>query len=55
MPHVDKGPEDVLRALLSGNEEEARAALEFMREAFRERFGRDPEELTPAEQDDTFY
>jgi hypothetical protein len=52
---MDKGPEEVLRALLSGDPEQVQEALEFMRESFRAKFGCYPEDLTPAEQEETFY
>lgn len=42
---IDKGPAEVLRALLTGTPEEVREALEFQRESFRAKFGCYPEEL----------
>jgi hypothetical protein len=41
---LDKGPEEVLRALLSGDPVQVQEALEFQREAFRAKFGCYPEE-----------
>jgi hypothetical protein len=41
---MSKGPEEVLRALASGDPEQLREALEFQRESFRARFGVYPEE-----------
>ena len=41
---LSKGPEEVLRALASGDPEQLREALEFQRESFRAKFGVYPEE-----------
>jgi hypothetical protein len=43
-PRFEKGPAEVLRALLSGDPEQVRAAQDFQRESFRARFGCYPEE-----------
>lgn len=43
-PKMDKGPQEVLRALLTGTPEEVQEALEFQRESFRAKFGCYPEE-----------
>jgi hypothetical protein len=45
----DKGPEEVIRALLSGDPEQVKEAQEFMRESFRAKFGCYPEELEPVD------
>ena len=42
---MDKGPEEVMMALLSGDEEQIKEALAFQRESFRAKFGCYPEEL----------
>lgn len=49
---LDKGPAEVLRALISGTKEEREEALEFQRESFRTRFGCYPEELEEVTEDD---
>ena len=43
-PKMDKGPQEVLRALLTGTPEDLQEALEFQRESFRAKFGCYPEE-----------
>lgn len=48
-PRLDKGPAEVIRALLSGDKEELAEALEFQRESFRAKFGCYPEEMTPVD------
>lgn len=50
---MDKGPEEVLRALLFGTAEERVEAAAFQRESFRARFGCYPEgmeEITDPEE-----
>jgi hypothetical protein len=42
---IDKGPAEVLRALLSGDPDQLTEALEFQRESFRAKFGCYPEEM----------
>jgi len=42
---IEKGPAEVLRALLSGDPEQVAEALEFQRESFRAEFGCYPEEM----------
>ena len=42
---IDKGPQEVLRALLSGDPDQLAEALEFQRESFKAKFGCYPEEL----------
>lgn len=46
---MDKGPQEVIRALLSGNEEELKESLAFQRESFKARYGCYPEELIEEE------
>ena len=46
MVKIDKGPQEVLRALASGSPQDQAEALEFQRESFRAKFGCYPEELT---------
>jgi len=48
-PRMDKGPQEVLRALLSGDQDQVREALEFQRESFRAKFGCYPEECNVTE------
>lgn len=43
-PRLGKGPAEVLRALVFGDADERREALDFQREAFRSQFGCYPEE-----------
>jgi hypothetical protein len=43
-PKLDKGPAEVLRALVSGDPERVQEAKAFQRESFRARFGCYPEE-----------
>ena len=43
---MSKGPEEVLRALTSGDPEQLREAMQFQRESFRAVFGCYPEEVT---------
>lgn len=45
MARLDKGPEVVLQALLSGDPEQVAEALAFQRESFKAQFGCYPEEL----------
>jgi len=47
---IDKGPAEVLRALLSGDEDQLAEALEFQRESFRAKFGCHPEEMELVEE-----
>jgi len=42
----EKGPQEVMRALAFGNEDDLREALAFQREAFRAQLGCYPEECT---------
>jgi hypothetical protein len=42
---IDKGPSEVLRALISGDESQLREALQFQRESFKTKFGCYPEDL----------
>lgn len=42
---IEKGPAEVLRALLSGDPDQVTEALQFQRESFRAQFGCYPEEL----------
>ncbi len=42
---LEKGPAEVIRALLSGDPEQVAEALEFQRESFRAQFGCYPEEM----------
>lgn len=42
---IDKGPQEVMRALFSGSKEEIREALAFQRESFRAKYGCYPEEM----------
>lgn len=44
-PRIEKGPAEVLRALLSGDPNQVAEALEFQRESFRAQFGCYPEEM----------
>jgi hypothetical protein len=44
-PKIEKGPAEVLRALLSRDPEQLAEALKFQREAFRAQFGCYPEEM----------
>lgn len=44
-PRIEKGPAEVLRALLSGDPQRLAEALEFQRESFRAQFGCYPEEM----------
>ena len=49
---MDKGPQEVLRALREGmTEEEYREVVTFQRESFRARFGCYPEELEEVDPD----
>lgn len=41
---MDKGPQEVLRALATGTPDQLAEALAFQRESFRAKFGRYPEE-----------
>jgi hypothetical protein len=41
---IEKGPQEVLRALFFGTPEEVEEAMEFQREAFRAKFGCYPED-----------
>ena len=49
---IKKGPEEVLKALLSGDPVQLEEALAFQRESFRAKFGIYPEELLLEEVDD---
>jgi hypothetical protein len=42
---IEKGPAEVLRALLSGDPDQLAEAMEFQRESFRAEFGCYPEEM----------
>lgn len=44
IPKIEKGPAEVLRALLSGDPDQVAEALEFQRESFQAQFGCYPEE-----------
>lgn len=46
---IEKGPTEVLRALLSGDPDQLAEALEFQRESFRAQFGCYPEEMEVAD------
>lgn len=48
---IDKGPQEVLRALLSDDPDQVAEAMEFQRESFHARFGCYPEELELVEND----
>lgn len=45
MVKLEKGPAEVLRALISGTPEEVKEALAFQRESFKARVGCYPEEM----------
>lgn len=47
---LDKGPQEVLRALRSGDPEQLREALAFQRESFRAKYGCYPEECEVIEE-----
>ena len=52
MAKLDKGPEVVLQALLSGDPEQIAEALAFQRESFKAQFGCYPEEVVFEEVDE---
>jgi hypothetical protein len=52
MAKLDKGPEVVLQALLSGDPEQVAEALAFQRKSFKAKFGCYPEELVLEDVDD---
>ena len=52
MVKLEKGPEEVLKALLSKDPEKIAEALAFQRESFRAKFGIYPEDIPWEEVDD---
>ncbi len=52
MVKLEKGPEEVLKALLSKDPEKIAEALAFQRESFRAKFGIYPEDIPWEEAED---
>jgi hypothetical protein len=49
---LDKGPQEVLAALFSGDPERVKEALDFQRESFKAKFECYPEDLQEVEKEE---